>query len=142
MKNIFLSIGIILITQTYLSSQWIYGGGMKFNTNDDFKALALNAKIGKDISEQFDVNVDISYYLASKATWSFDFDLQYRLFNINDRLIINPVAGINFTRTAITNNSLLLGASIKVPDDDYTYFIEPKWILDYKQFIFSIGVLF
>lgn len=124
-----------------LSSQWVFGGGMKFNNNNEFKALAINAKVGKDISDKFDLNVDIAHYIASKATWSFDFDLHYRLFNLNDKLIINPVAGINFTKTSVVNNSLGLGISFRIPDDNYTYFLEPKWILDNQQFVFCVGVL-
>ena len=123
-------------------SQFYFGGGMKFNTNNEFKALGLNAKIGKDIAEKFDINADITYYLASKASWSFDFDLHYRLLNIGDKIYINPMAGINFTRTTITNNSVSLGASVRVPSDKYTYFIEPRWILDNAQFVFSVGVLY
>ncbi len=131
-----------LIISSEVSAQFYYGGGMKFNTNNEFKALAINGKIGKDIAEKLDLNVDIAYYLASKASWSFDFDLQYKLLNIDDKLILNPLAGINFTRTSVTNNSLSLGVSIKVPTDKYTYFIEPRWILDYGQFVFSVGAVY
>ena len=35
-------------------SQLYFGGGMKFNSNTEFKALGLNAKVGKDISEKFE----------------------------------------------------------------------------------------
>lgn len=145
MRNIFkITIVLILVLsfQNLGNSQWLYGGGMKFNSNNDFKAVGLNAKVGKDIGEKLDANLDITYYLASKASWSFDFDVQYRLFNINDILLIRPFAGINFTRTEITNNSLSLGVSFKVPDDQYTYYMEPRWILDHQQFVFSVGALF
>lgn len=133
---------IFALNTEYVFSQFYFGGGMKFNTNNEFKALGLNAKVGKDIAEKFDINADISYYIASKASWSFDFDLHYRLLNIGDKIYINPMAGINFTRTTITNNSLSLGASVRVPTDKYTYFIEPRWILDNAQFVFSVGVLY
>ena len=138
-----------LISFSRVNAQFQFGGGMKFNTNNQFKALGLNAKIGKDISEKFDINVDVAYYLATKASWSFDFNLHYRLFNLDDKLILNPTAGINFTRTdfdkdsnSVLNNSLNLGVSLRVPTDKYTYFIEPQWILDNGQFVFSVGVLY
>lgn len=143
MKNIltFWLFLFFLITQTpHIYSQFYFGGGMKFNSNDEFKALGINAKIGKDIAEKFDINADFTYYIASKASWSIDFDLHYRLFNINNTLFINPMGGINFTRTTVTNNSLSLGASFKVPSEKYTYFVEPRWILDNAQFVFSVGV--
>lgn len=133
---------IFLLFSWHGNSQWIYGAGMRYNTNTEFKAIALNAKVGKDISEKFDANVDFSYYLSKKASWSIDLDLHYRLVNISDKLIINPVAGINFTKTEVINNSLGLGASIRVPDEKYTYYFEPKWILDNSQFVFNVGVLF
>ena len=138
-----------LLINTALHGQFQFGGGMKFNTNDQFKALGLNAKVGKDIAEKFDINVDIAYYLATKATWSFDFDLHYRLFNLDDKLILNPMAGINFTRNdfnkdneSVLNSSLSLGASLRVPTEKYTYYIEPRWILDFGQFVFSVGILY
>jgi hypothetical protein len=137
------------MTPLHVHSQFQFGGGMKFNTNDQFKALGLNAKIGKDIAEKFDINVDVAYYLATKASWSFDFNLHYRLFNLDDKLILNPTAGFNFTRTdfdkdsnSVLNNSLNLGVSLRVPTDKYTYYIEPQWILDNGQFVFSVGILY
>jgi hypothetical protein len=144
-----LIVAFFLLSYFNASAQFQFGGGMKFNTNNQFKALGLNAKIGKDISEKFDFNVDVAYYLATKASWSFDFNLHYRLFNLDDKLILNPTAGINFTRTdfdkdsnSVLNNSLNLGVSLRVPTDKYTYYIEPQWILDNGQFVFSVGVLY
>lgn len=132
----------LLLFSTHGYSQWFYGGGMRYNTNTEFKAIALNAKVGKDISEKFDANVDFSYYLSKKVTWSLDLDVHYRLFNISDKVIINPIAGLNFTKTEVINNSLGIGVSIRVPDEKYTYYFEPKWILDNSQFVFNVGVLF
>ena len=123
-------------------SQLYFGGGMKFNSNTEFKALGLNAKVGKDISEKFEINTDFTYYIGSKASWSLDLDLHYRLFNFNDKLFISPMGGLNFTKTSVINNSISLGASFKVPSEKYTYFVEPRWILDDSQFVFSVGVIY
>lgn len=123
------------------SAQIYFGGGLSFNSNNAYKALGIMGKGGMSVSEKFEINANATYYLSKKASWAFDGDVHYKLFNINDKLIINPFAGINFTRTTITNNSLSLGASLKVPTDRYTYFIEPRWILDNKQFVFTVGVL-
>lgn len=139
--KIYGSFFFLLLQYNILSSQWVFGGGMKFNNNNEFKALAINGKVGKDIADKLDLNVDIAYYVASKAKWSFDFDIHYNLFNLNDKLIINPMAGVNFTKTSVVNNSVGLGVSFRIPDDDYTYYLEPKWILDHQQFVFSVGVL-
>lgn len=122
-------------------SQWIFGGGLKFNSNDQFKGVAPHLKVGKDISDNFDINLDFAYYLASKADLSFDIDLHYRLFNIADKVLINPVAGINFTRIESFKNSLSLGASLRILGDKYGYYIEPKYILNDRQFVLGIGVL-
>ncbi len=113
---------------------------MKFNTNTDFKALALHLKAGKDIAEKFDINTDIAYYIASKATWSIDFDLQYHLVNLNDNFLLRPFAGINFTKTSVINNSLALGMAMKIPTEKYTYYLEPRWILDNSQLVVTVGV--
>lgn len=122
--------------------QFYFGGGMKFNTAKDSKALGLNAKGAMGISDKFDVNVDVAYFIAAKASWSFDFDLQYRFFNIGEKVYVRPMAGINFTRTSITNNSLSLGTSIRVPAEKFTYYLEPRYILDGSQFIISAGLTY
>jgi hypothetical protein len=132
----------LFFNMTAVHGQFYFGGGMKFNSNNEFKALGLNAKVGKDISEKFEINADLTYYIASKASVSVDFDLHYRLLNVSEKLYVSPMAGINITRTTVTNNSLSLGASFKVPTDKYTYFVEPRWILDNAQFVFSVGVLY
>jgi len=132
----------VALSCTTLGAQWVFGGGLKFNSNNEFKALGIHAKVGKDISDKFDINTDLIYYLGSKASWSFDIDLHYHLFNINDNVILNPLAGINFTNTSVINNSLLLGLSLRLPTDKYTYYFEPKWILDNDQIVFGVGVLF
>lgn len=142
LKNYLVLFTFMTFGLTQMSAQWIFGGGLKYNTNKEFIALGINAKVGKDISEKFDANLDISHYIGSKATWSMDFALHYRLFNIDDKVIINPVGGIIFTKTDLINNSLALGASIRIPSDRFTYYIEPKWVLDNEQILFSVGVLF
>lgn len=131
-----------LIAINYSNAQWFFGGGMKYNTNNEFKAVAVNAKIGTSISDKFDMDLDAAYYIASTATWSFDANLHYRLINISDAVYLNPLVGINFTKSSRIYNSLLLGLSLKIPDSKYTYYLEPKWILNEDQISISIGVLF
>ncbi|MBK9737874.1 MAG: hypothetical protein IPO92_24235 [Saprospiraceae bacterium] len=133
---------LILFFYSVSSNAQIYfGGGLSFNSNPSYKALGIQAKLGIPASDKFDINGNVTYYLASKASFAFDFDVHYKLFNVEDKLLVNPFAGINFTKTEITNNSLSLGISFKVPTEKYTYYIEPRWILDNSQFVFTIGVL-
>jgi hypothetical protein len=127
---------------TTARAQFYFGGGMKFNNNSGFKALGLNAKGAYGFNEKFDINVDATYYIAAKASWSFDFDFQYRLFNISEKVFVRPFAGLNFLRTTITENSLSLGASLRVPAEKYTYYVEPRWILDGSMFVFSAGITY
>lgn len=132
--------GCLFITAS--NAQFYFGGGMKFNNNSSFKALGLNAKGAYGFNEKFDINVDATYYIAAKASWSFDFDFQYRLFNISEKVFVRPFAGLNFLRTTITENSLSLGASLRVPAEKYTYYVEPRWILDGSMFVFSAGITY
>lgn len=141
-KQIILVFTLSIVSTTISFGQWYFGGGMTFNSNPDYKALGLTGKVGVGVSEKFDVNTNVTYYLASRASWAFDFDLHYNLLNLNENFILNPFAGINFTRTDITNNSLNLGVAIKVPTEQYTYYAEPRWILDNRQFVLGIGVIF
>lgn len=140
-RKILISSVFLIFLSNFSYSQWIFGGGMKYNTNEQFKAIAPHLKIGKDISDKFDINVDLGYYLSKKATYTFDVDLHYRLFNIADKVLINPLAGINFTRTENFRNSLLLGMSLRILGDRYTYYIEPKYILNDNQYTLGIGIL-
>lgn len=132
----------LIFTSAQLSAQWFYGGGVKYNANNEFKAIAVNAKIGTDISSNFDLDLDAAYYIASTAKWAFDANLHYRLLHIADVFRLSPLAGINFTKASRIYNSILLGVSMKVIDDNYTYYLEPKWILNEDQISISIGVLF
>lgn len=139
---IFLTSLFLVIFSMSLQGQWIFGGGLKLNSNNQFKGLAPHIKIGKDVAPRFDINVDFAYYIFSAADLSLDVDLHYRLFNIADQVLINPVAGINFTRIESIKNSLSLGVSVRIIDDLYTYYIEPKYILNDKQFVVGIGFIF
>ncbi len=141
-KQKFLVFTLSIFISSISFGQFYFGGGMTFNSNPDYKSLGLTGKVGMGVSEKFDVNTNITYYLASRASWAFDFDLHYNLLNLNENFILNPFAGINFTRTDIINNSLNLGVAIKVPTDQYTYYAEPRWILDNSQFVLGIGVIF
>ncbi len=140
----FIVLFIVIVAASPLSAQWIFGGGVKYNTNNSFKAFAINGKFGKDISEKFDIDLDVSYYIASKATWAFDLNCHYRLLTIGNTVSINPLAGINFTKIKSNNlySSLLLGFSTKISADRYTYYIEPKWVMNDNQLSLSVGVLF
>jgi hypothetical protein len=140
-KSLFITSILIVGFSATVSSQIYYGGGMSFNSNANYKALGLTAKLGVPVSEKFDLNGNVTYYLASQASFAFDADVHYKLFNLDDRVLLNPFGGINFTRTDITNNSLSLGISLKVIAEDYTYYFEPRWILDNKQIVITIGVL-
>jgi len=141
-KQIILVFTFSIVSTSISFGQWYFGGGMTFNSNPDYKALGLTGKVGVGVSEKFDVNTNVTYYLASRASWAFDFDLHYNLLNLNENFILNPFAGINFTRTDIINNSLNLGVAIKVPTEQYTYYAEPRWILDNRQFVLGVGVIF
>ncbi|HRO09426.1 MAG TPA: hypothetical protein PK047_11205 [Saprospiraceae bacterium] len=133
---------IVIFSAIHVHAQWFYGGGMKYNANNEFKAIAINAKIGKDISEKFDLDLDAAYYIASSATWAFDVNLHYRFIKIGDVVALNPLAGVNFTKSSHIYNSILLGLSLKVYDNKYTYYLEPKWILNEDQVSISVGILF
>lgn len=140
--KIFITFITLTLATLQLNAQWFYGGGVKYNTNNEFKAIALNAKIGKDISDSFDLDLDFAYYLSSNAKWAIDANLHYRLLQIGEVFRLSPLAGINFIQTDKFYNSLLFGISMKVIDVKYTYYLEPKWILNEDQLSISIGVLF
>ncbi|MEZ4912419.1 MAG: hypothetical protein R2774_16335, partial [Saprospiraceae bacterium] len=91
----------------------------------------------------FNIHANATYYFSDDASWSLDGDLHYKLLNINDGgFVLDPFAGINFTRTSTTNNSLNLGLFLKYQTEKMGYFLEPRWILDNNQFVLTVGVLF
>jgi len=142
MHKIIITFALVLLFSTLSSAQVYFGGGLRYNSNSDFSAIAPQVKLGVGLSDKVVINGNFAYYLGSKATWTTDLDLHYKLFNIADRFHIDPMAGITFTRTDITNNSLTLGLSLKLLTDSYTYFLEPRYILDNNQTVFTLGVIF
>lgn len=136
------TIFILLLIGFSSQAQFMFGGGLKYNTNNQFSALAPNAKVVLGIGDNFDINVDAAYYLSKQAGWSFDADLHYRLLTIADKIRIEPFAGLDFTKTTKFTNSLLFGAALKYLGDHNHIYLEPKWILNDKQLVISAGVLF
>ena len=130
---------VLCVSFPFLGNSQIYfGGGMSYNSNSAKNAVGAMAKVGIGIADRFDINGNATYYFRKTTPWSFDFDLHYRLINLSDHFLIHPFAGVNFTGS---NNSLTLGTSFKVPTDGSTYFFEPRYILDGKQWVFTLGII-
>ena len=121
------------------SAQIYFGGGMSYNSNSAKNAVGAMAKLGIGIADRFDINGNVTYYFRKDTPWSLDLDLHYRLINFSDHFLIHPFVGVNFTGS---NNSLTLGTSFKVPTESSTYFFEPRYILDGKQWVFTLGIIF
>lgn len=135
---------IIIVAFTFLcindiTAQWMLGGGVRYNTNNLVNALGVNAKFAKGISDRLDLNIDGAYYFSKTMSWSVEGDVQWQLLNINDRLILSPLAGLNFTKFSAINNSIYAGASLKFGNDRVLYYLEPKWIFNFNQLVFSAG---
>lgn len=137
-KSIIL-VSVFCLSLPFISDAQIYfGGGMSYNSNNAKDAVGAMAKVGVGIANKFDINGNATYYFRKDTPWSFDFDLHYRLINIGESFLIHPFAGFNFTGS---NNSLTLGTSFKVPTEGSTYFFEPRYILDGKQWVFTLGII-
>ena len=124
-----------------LKSQTYFGGGLSLNTGNVNSALGAQAKVATGFADKLELNGMFTYYLRKGTLYSFDFDLHYKLFNIADKVFVQPFAGLNFTRTTITDSSLNLGASLRFPTERLTYYLEPKLIFDHSQFVISFGIL-
>lgn len=124
-------------------AQFSFGGGLRFNNNNVYHAIGLMGKATFGLNANLNIHANATYYFSDDASWSFDGDIHYKLLDVNDgAFIINPFAGLNFTRTSTTNNSLSLGLFLKYQTEKLGYFLEPRWILDDNQFVISVGVLF
>jgi hypothetical protein len=122
-------------TQGYL------GGGLKYNTNTINNTVGLFLKGGTILTEKFDINVDAGYYFSKQLTWSFDGDIQYHLVTFGDVFDVSPLAGINFSRFDKTFNSLLVGVSFTIGSENRKLYIEPRYILNFKQTVISAGMI-
>ena len=136
---------IIVIFSLFMLSPFIgkaqiyFGGGLAYNANNAQNALGAMAKVGVGISEDFDINGNATYYFRKNTPWSLDFDLHYKLLNLGEKFLIRPFAGINVTGS---NTSFALGTSLKVPTDGLTFYLEPRYIFDGKQWVISAGIIF
>ncbi|MBK9149852.1 MAG: hypothetical protein IPM26_02195 [Saprospiraceae bacterium] len=123
------------------NSQTYFGGGFAINTGEVNSAFGPQAKIALGFADKLELNGMFTYYLKKGTYYAIDFDLHYKLFNIADKVLIQPFAGLNFTRTNNTDSSLNLGASLRFPTEKLTYYIEPRLIFDHSQFVLSFGIL-
>jgi len=137
----FLFFILMLCISNVSNAQVYFGGGLSYNTEPGLKAIGIQAKTDVAISDQFMLNGAFTYYLQKETYFAIDGDLHYKLLNISDKVLINPFAGINLTRTTYTNTSLNLGVSFRFPTEKFTYYFEPKYIIDNTQFVFAFGVL-
>lgn len=124
-----------------LKSQAYFGGGFAINTGDLNSAFGAQARVATGFTNKLELNGMFTYYLRKGTLYSLDFDLHYKLFNVADKLFVQPFAGLNFTRSTITDSSLNLGASLRFPTEKLTYYLEPKLIFDHSQFVISFGIL-
>lgn len=138
-KKYFLLLTVLCIG-TVVYSQVYVGGGLNFVSNKSFKAIGPSLKIGVVASEKIDINGNYTYYLKDYRLFSYSFDAHYKLFNVQDKLLVHPFAGLIFTKQTVTNNSANFGVTFKLPTEKYQYYFEPRWILDNNQFVFTVGI--
>jgi len=137
-KSLVLAVVLCVIVPFVGKAQIYFGGGMSYNSNSAKNALGVMAKVGIGIADRFDINGNATYYLRKETPLSFDLDLHYRLINLSEHFLIHPFVGVNFTGS---NNSIAFGTSFKVPTESSTYFFEPRYILDGKQWVFTLGII-
>lgn len=118
-----------------------FGGGLSYNTDSLTRALGIQAKLSGSISDKFVLHGMGTYFFRKATYFTIDADLHYQFINFKDKLLINPFAGINLSRTTITNTSLNLGASFLIFTDNFHYYVEPKFIIDDSQFLLSMGIM-
>lgn len=118
-----------------------FGGGLSYNTDSLTRALGVQAKLSGPISDKFVLHGMGTYFFRKATYFAIDADLHYQFINFKDKLLINPFAGINLTRTTKTNTSLNLGASFLIFTENFHYYIEPKFIIDDIQFLLSMGIM-
>ena len=141
MKQIFFIFILFLTIAIATNAQAFIGGGLKYNSNSRVNTAGLFLKGGTQLTDKFDINVDAGYYFSKSLSWSIDGDLQYQLVTLGEVIDISPLAGINFSKFDKTFNSLLVGLSVKIGNDEKKVYIEPRYILNFKQTILSAGLI-
>ncbi len=141
-KHFLLAFVLLLGTLYTAHSQVKFGAGLRYNNNKIYNALGITGKVGFGIGSNFDIHANATYYFSKSASWAIDGDLHYKLLNVNEgKFILNPFAGLNFTYTSTTVNSLSLGVFLKYEAEKLDYFVEPRWILNDNQFVLTVGVM-
>lgn len=140
-KRYVLSAGIVLALSLNADAQFYFGGGFSLNTETVYSGFGPQAKLALGLGDKLELNGMFTYYLRKETLYAVDFDLHYKLLSISDKVYINPFAGLNFTRTTITDSSLNLGVSLRFPTEKLTYYLEPKMVFDRSQFVIAFGIL-
>lgn len=140
-RRFLMSVGIVFVISINADAQLHFGGGFSLNTETVYSGFGPQAKLALGLGDKLELNGMFTYYLRKETLYAVDFDLHYRLINISDKVLINPFAGLNFTRTTITDSSLNLGVSLRFPTEKLTYYLEPKMVFDRSQFVIAFGIL-
>lgn len=136
---------LFLCTYCWLSgySQLSFGLGGNYVT-DNGGAFGISGKALLGLSDNIDVAPTFTYWLADDVDYTIDADIHYRLLNISDNVILNPLAGINITKRGTTDIGLNLGASFRYQmNDGGAVFIEPKYVFDvFNSLVIGFGYYF
>jgi hypothetical protein len=143
MKKFFICLALIFSVHMISRAQegLHFGGGLSYNADSLMRALGVQAKLSGSISDKFVIHGAGTYFFRKETYFAIDADLHYQFINYKDKFAINPFAGINLSRTTKTNTSLNLGASILIFNDNFHYYLEPKFIIDDSQFLLSMGIM-
>lgn len=165
MKKISLVV-FVLCFAISANAQLSVGGGLGFNEKSG--SAGITAKGWYDVNDQIAITPSISYFFGSGAILGYnqnilsvDVNGTYA-FDIIDKLIVYPVAGLNFSSYKTGGSSVLFSNQIDIPGvsatsfgvnigagaqyqftDSLSVYFEPKFIAsNYSQIVVNVGVLF
>ena len=110
----------------------------------DGGAFGISGKGLLGLSENIDFAPTFTFWLEDGVDYSFDLDVHYRLLNISDNIILNPLAGINITKAASTEIGINIGASFRYQmNEGGAVYFEPKYVIDnFNSLVFGFGYFF
>ncbi len=147
MKKIILSVSFLVSCFCIAQAQVEFGGGLQFYKPSGGSSIGIGAEALVNLNEEFDLNPSFHYYFEDVTIYAIDADVHYKKLVLNDKVKLNPFAGLNVLKISSLDAELgiNLGVHIQSPiNDSFTLYVEPKLILisDADGFALGAGILF
>lgn len=143
---------LCLFFATQSNAQLRIGAGASVGAGSNEVLTGVNISAVYVGEGSIDFGAAYTYWFADQTFMSVDLDVYYlmKIAGADDDIYISPFAGLNVAKNDRfssenplgADTSINLGLSIKKEIGDRMFFLEPKVLLGYPDFVVKAGLLF